>query len=103
VRVDGCLDRQAGPGEEPGSGKEWTSGGGSASWGARRLTRIWRAHVAALLRAAGIGLETEALADSLLGPLASELYRYQREVRGLSQAEVARGLALLATRVLAPG
>jgi len=61
---------------------------------------FWRAHVAALLRAAGVGLETEALADSLLAPLAPELYRYQRETRGLSQAEVARGLDLLATRVL---
>jgi AcrR family transcriptional regulator len=61
---------------------------------------FWRAHVAALLRAAGIGLDAEALADSLLAPLAPELYRYQRETRGLSQAEVARGLDLLATRVL---
>jgi len=61
---------------------------------------FWRAHVAALVRVAGVGLETEALADSLLAPLAPELYRYQRETRGLSQAEVARGLDLLATRVL---
>jgi AcrR family transcriptional regulator len=61
---------------------------------------FWRAHVAALVRAAGVGLEAEALADSLLAPLAPELYRYQRETRGLSQAEVARGLDLLATRVL---
>jgi AcrR family transcriptional regulator len=61
---------------------------------------FWRAHVAALVRVAGVGLEAEALADSLLAPLAPELYRYQRETRGLSQAEVARGLALLATRVL---
>jgi AcrR family transcriptional regulator len=79
----------------------------AAETGARRFATgaygFWRAHVAALLRAAGVGLETEVLADSLLAPLAPELYRYQREVRGLSQAEVARGLDLLAARVLRPG
>lgn len=76
----------------------------AAETGARRFGTgaygFWRAHVAALLRAAGVGLDAEVLADSLLAPLAPELYRYQREVRGLSQAEVARGLALLAARVL---
>jgi AcrR family transcriptional regulator len=61
---------------------------------------FWRAHVAALLRAAGVGLDAEVLADSLLAPLAPELYRHQRETRGLSQADIARCLALLATRVL---
>jgi AcrR family transcriptional regulator len=76
----------------------------AAETGARRFGTgaygFWRAHVAALLRAAGVGLDAEVLADSLLAPLAPELYRYQRETRGLSQADIARGLALLAARVL---
>lgn len=71
--------------------------------GARRFRTgaygFWRAHVGALLTAAGLADERAALVDVLLAPLAPELYRYQREA-GLSPAQIADALAVLARRVL---
>ncbi|OLT30602.1 transcriptional regulator [Nocardiopsis sp. CNR-923] len=61
---------------------------------------FWRAHVIALLRAAGTP-GPDALADALLAPLAPEVFTHQRE-RGLTTGQIAEGLTLLAHRVL-PG
>lgn len=76
----------------------------AAETGGRRFNTgaygFWRAHVAALIDEAGIEDEREAMVDTLLAPLAPELYRFQRQARGLAADDIARGLALLADRVL---
>jgi AcrR family transcriptional regulator len=64
---------------------------------------FWRAHVHALLVAAGVPASgRDALVDALLAPLAPEVYLYQRRARGRTPAEVAGALAYLAERVLGP-
>jgi len=74
-----------------------------AETGASRLVtgayQFWRAHVAALVRQAGVG-DPDALADVLLAPLAPEVYRQQRDVAGLGRTRIAASLALLAERLL---
>lgn len=59
---------------------------------------FWRAHVAHLVREAGLD-DPQTLADQLLAPLAPELFRHQREL-GLSGERIAAGLAELARRTL---
>ncbi|GGP09384.1 TetR/AcrR family transcriptional regulator [Nonomuraea glycinis] len=59
---------------------------------------FWRAHVRALLSAAGTP-GPDALVEVLLAPLAPEVYGYQRRVLGLSPEQIARALARL-TRML---
>jgi AcrR family transcriptional regulator len=49
---------------------------------------FYRTHVTLLLREAGCGERAEYLADVLLAPLAASTFRYHRELRGLSFAEV---------------
>jgi len=75
-----------------------------ADAGATRLAigsyRFWRAHVRALVVAAGGVDDPDALVDPLLAPLAAEVYQYQRERLGLSQERITAGLALLAHRTL---
>jgi AcrR family transcriptional regulator len=61
--------------------------------------RAWLMHVGVLLRQASVPDPTGALAEALLAPLSSELYRHLRE-RGLSQVEVVEALTGLALRVL---
>ncbi|MEU8897709.1 helix-turn-helix domain-containing protein [Nocardia sp. NPDC048505] len=61
---------------------------------------FWRAHVAALLRAADVP-EAESLLEPLLAPLAAEVYLEQR-ARGLGRADITAGLARLAHAVLGP-
>ncbi|MGC5015437.1 TetR/AcrR family transcriptional regulator [Streptosporangium sp. DT93] len=60
---------------------------------------FWRAHVRSLLVAAGVP-DPDALTDSLLAPLAPEVYGFQRADRGLGPEQIAAGLARLATGVL---
>lgn len=55
---------------------------------------FWRTFVATLLREAGI--RDDALIDALLAPLAPEVYRFQREERGRSPAQIKRALRRLA-------
>ncbi|MFD9485072.1 helix-turn-helix domain-containing protein [Streptomyces sp. NPDC059991] len=59
---------------------------------------FWHAHVAHLVRVAGLA-DPQPLADHLLAPLAPELFRHQREL-GLSVERIAAGLAALAHRTL---
>lgn len=59
---------------------------------------FWFLHVRSLLVAAGVA-EPDAMADSLLAPLAAEVYRHQR-ARGLTSAQIAAALAELAHSVL---
>lgn len=59
---------------------------------------FWRAHVQSLLRAAGA---PATLTDTLLAPLAPDVYDYQRRQRGLKPKQIADALAVLAERVLA--
>ncbi|MFI1173912.1 helix-turn-helix domain-containing protein [Streptomyces melanogenes] len=59
---------------------------------------FWRAHVAQLVREAGLD-DPQTLADQLLAPLAPELFRHQREL-GLSGERIAAGLGELARRTL---
>jgi AcrR family transcriptional regulator len=73
-----------------------------AETGRSRLTtgayRFWRTHVQQLVREAGIG-DADALPDTLLAPLAPEVYQSQRDA-GLTKAQIADALALLAERLL---
>lgn len=75
--------------------------------GARRFATgaysFWRAHVRALLTDAGLNDEQDAMVDPLLAPLAPELYQYQRHTLRLTPEQIARALAEIARRVLAPG
>lgn len=76
---------------------------GAETGGARFRTgayQFWAVHVRTLLTAAGVA-EPDALVDTLLAPLAAEVYRYQRE-RGLGTEQIAAGLARLAHGVLDP-
>jgi AcrR family transcriptional regulator len=59
---------------------------------------FWRAHVRSLLVEAGIP-GPDALVDLLLAPLAGEVFRHQR-ASGVTTAEIANALGLLAHRVL---
>jgi len=74
-----------------------------AETGQSRLTTgaygFWRTHVRALVREAGVG-EPDALADVLLAPLAPEVFRSQRDDAGLTRAQIAGALALVAERLL---
>lgn len=58
----------------------------------------WAMHVGALLREAGLG-DSPALIDALLAPLAPDVFAHQRE-RGLSERQIADGLAILASSAL---
>jgi AcrR family transcriptional regulator len=60
---------------------------------------FWRVHVRSLLVAADEQYP-DALIDSLLAPLAPEVFRYQRRVRNLSTAEISAALGQLAHRLL---
>jgi len=60
---------------------------------------FWRVHVRSLLVAAEVP-DPDALIDVLLAPLAPEVFRYQREERGLSTVEIGAALSRLARRVL---
>ncbi|MGI5271580.1 TetR/AcrR family transcriptional regulator [Nonomuraea sp. CA-218870] len=59
---------------------------------------FWRAHVRALLTAAGTP-GPDALVDVLLAPLAPEVYLYQRTTLGLSPERIAEALARLTKAV----
>ncbi|MEO3796653.1 helix-turn-helix domain-containing protein [Nonomuraea sp. B10E15] len=61
---------------------------------------FWRAHVRALLAAAGTPC-MDALADVLLAPLAPEVYGYQRTVLGLTPERITEALTRL-TKTLDP-
>ncbi|RLK53992.1 TetR/AcrR family transcriptional regulator [Actinokineospora cianjurensis] len=56
---------------------------------------FWRAHVRALLVEAGTA-DPDALVDAALAPLAPEVFRYQREERGLSTERITAGLRAIA-------
>ncbi|WP_194833780.1 TetR/AcrR family transcriptional regulator [Nocardia sp. XZ_19_369] len=74
---------------------------GAETSGARFATGaygFWYAHVRALLVAGKIH-EPDALVDSLLAPLAAEVYQQQRS-RGLTPAQIADALGQLARSVL---
>lgn len=76
----------------------------SAESGSARFTTgaygFWSAHVRALLADAGTP-HPEQLVDTLLAPLAPELYQRQRHDTGLTPEAVGDGLAWLAHRILA--
>jgi AcrR family transcriptional regulator len=62
---------------------------------------FWRAHVRVLLTEADIA-DPEPLVEPLLAPLAPDVYRYQRDNRGLTAAQIAGGLRRLAHHILGP-
>lgn len=72
-----------------------------AETGARRFATgaygFWRAHVHALLVAAGTP-DPDVLVDVLLTPLDPELYRHQRHTVGLPRDRITRSLGWLARR-----
>ena len=74
----------------------------AAETGARRYAtgayRAWSVHVRALLAEAGLD-DSAALADSLLAPLAPDLFAHQR-ASGRSARAIADALATLARRAL---
>ena len=59
----------------------------------------WASHVETLLKEAGLGAH-RGLVDTLLAPLAPDLYAHQRR-RGLPQRRIVADLEVLARRVLA--
>lgn len=61
---------------------------------------FWHLHVRILLTSAGAD-DPEALADTLLAPLAPELYQHQRQERGLDPERIVGSLGQLARAVLA--
>jgi AcrR family transcriptional regulator len=63
----------------------------------------WRTHVLAQLTEAGIagGGTRRALADALLGTVAPEVHRYQRETQRLSVRQIAAAAELIAAKVCA--
>jgi AcrR family transcriptional regulator len=63
---------------------------------------FWRAHVRLLVVESGRSKDADVLADSLLAPLAPDVYLWQRR-RGAGPRTIARGLATLAEAVLATG
>ncbi|MEV5607371.1 helix-turn-helix domain-containing protein [Streptomyces sp. NPDC052225] len=63
---------------------------------------FWRAHVAALLREAGVD-NHEALVDPLLAPLAPEVFQFQRDRLGLGVPQIAAALEALGQGVITPG
>ncbi|MFF2086750.1 TetR/AcrR family transcriptional regulator [Nocardia sp. NPDC058176] len=74
---------------------------GAETGGARFATGaygFWAAHVRALLVEAGVA-EADSLVDTLLAPLAAEVYLHQLD-RGLSARQITDGLSTLAHRVL---
>ncbi|MFE7718685.1 TetR/AcrR family transcriptional regulator [Nocardia rhizosphaerihabitans] len=74
---------------------------GAETGGARFATGaygFWSAHVRALLIDAGVA-QPDSLVDTVLAPVAAEVYLHQRE-RGLSPAQITEGLAVLAHRLL---
>jgi AcrR family transcriptional regulator len=62
--------------------------------------RAWALHVAGLLEAAELG-GSRALVDTLLAPLAADVYAHQR-ASGIPARQIAEGLALLARRAMTP-
>lgn len=74
---------------------------GAETGGARFATGaygFWSAHVRALLVEAGVA-QLDSLVDTVLAPVAAEIYLHQRE-RGLSPGQITEGLAVLAHRLL---
>jgi AcrR family transcriptional regulator len=63
----------------------------------------WHTHVLALLTEAGVagGDTRRALADALLGMVAPEVHRYQRETQGLSVRQIGFAAELIATKLCA--
>ncbi|MCB5163526.1 TetR/AcrR family transcriptional regulator [Streptomyces bambusae] len=61
--------------------------------------RYWQAHVRLLLADSG-SPDPDACADALLGPLAPEVYRFQRHHLGLEPQRIIDSLTLLAHRML---
>ncbi|MFX0580044.1 TetR/AcrR family transcriptional regulator [Nocardia nepalensis] len=74
---------------------------GAETGGARFATGaygFWVLHIRSLLVAGGVE-EPDAMVDALLAPLAAEVYQHQRE-RGLTSAQIAAALSVLAHSVL---
>jgi len=63
---------------------------------------FWRAHVRSLLVAASVP-EPDSIVDTLLAPLAPDVYAYQRRERGLSCKQIVAGLERIAFGVIAFG
>jgi len=64
----------------------------------------WRTHAAALLEEADVGgrRKRQALTDALLGSVAPEVHRYQREVQGLGVGKITAAVQALAFAVCGP-
>jgi AcrR family transcriptional regulator len=62
---------------------------------------FWRSHAVALLAEAGVskGRTREALADAVLGAVAPEVHRYQREVKGLGLKKITAAAQTIAFSV----
>ncbi|MGW5644844.1 TetR/AcrR family transcriptional regulator [Saccharopolyspora sp. NPDC003752] len=60
---------------------------------------FWRAHVRSLLAESSLA-DPEALTDSLLAPLAPEVFRHQHETLGMEAKRIKAALAELARRIL---
>ncbi|TDD54315.1 TetR/AcrR family transcriptional regulator [Saccharopolyspora elongata] len=60
---------------------------------------FWRAHVRSLLAESSLA-DPESLTDSLLAPLAPEVFRHQHETLGMEAKRIKAALAALARRIL---
>lgn len=74
--------------------------------GAKRFSTgaygFWRAHVGVLLDSAGPDPARAALVDTLLAPLAPEVFHYQRHVLGIDREQLVAALDLIVDGVFAP-
>jgi hypothetical protein len=62
----------------------------------------WRLHLSVLLRAIDDELDIDWLADTLLAPLAAELYRHQRRDRAMSASRIRDNLLTAAATLTEP-
>jgi AcrR family transcriptional regulator len=79
----------------------------AAEYGATPVMRLasapyafYRTHVTLLMREAGCGAHAEYLADVLLAPLSSASFKYHRDLRGLSLAQLVDAYGDLVGRLL---
>jgi AcrR family transcriptional regulator len=74
--------------------------GTSVTWLTSGVYAMYRTHIALLLREGGCGDSSDYLSDVLMAPLAAPVFKYHRQVRGLSLAELVAEYEGLVARVI---
>ena len=74
--------------------------GTAVNWLASGVYAMYRTHLSLLLREGGCGGSADYLADVLMAPLAAPVFKYHRQVRGLSLTELTEEYQGLVARLL---